>query len=149
MLPARNNSALCSEQQSRQSAPSGVEQDLVPDYACLSFLSRLSHKENTPTSFADALHSPHLIVLNIETLLGPTGFAPVDIDHLSVGAIKTYWIPGLCSTLDFGSNPAIVAISGVEKYVLGVHHAVKKFCEQSSNRVLAVRYEKADSGADN
>lgn len=55
--------------------------------------------------------------------------APVDIHRLSIGAIKPYWMPRSCLTLGPGSNPAVVATSGVEKYVVRAHPVVKKFCE--------------------
>ena len=77
--------------------------------------------------------------LDIETLLGPTNFVPVDRDILLVGMIKTHWKTFSYLALEFGSNPAVLATRGVEEYVLGVHCVVKIFCVQSSNTVPTVR----------
>lgn len=60
-----------------------------------------------------------MMFLDIDTLPGPTRIAPVDIDRLSVGAIKTHWIPCSCLALSFGSDAAIVTTSGVEEDVVG------------------------------
>lgn len=65
--------------------------------------------------------------LDIDTLLRPTRVSPIDIDCLSVGAIEAHWIPGSCLALDFGSNPAVVATSGVEDYFVIAHHVVTKY----------------------
>lgn len=79
-----------------------------------------------------------MVFFDIDTLPGPTRIAPVDIDRLSVGTIKAHWVPVPCSASDFGSDPAVVATSGVEEYVVGAHPVVKKLWEQSSSKAPTV-----------
>ena len=62
--------------------------------------------------------------IDVDRRLWLTRIVPVDVDCLSVGTLKTHWIPVACLALFFGSNPAVVTTSGVEDYVVGAHHAV-------------------------
>ena len=98
MLPAPNNSPLCSKGQSKQTLPSGVGCDLVPNSACLYILSRLLHTRETATVVTDALHSSSLMLLDMDALPRLIRIAPVDIDSLYEGdqnALDTSLIFGI------------------------------------------------------
>lgn len=60
-----------------------------------------------------------------------------------------HWIPFLYLELDFGSDAAIVATSGVEEEVVGTNvHVLKKCCSAACNSVPTAEYDKNEPSAD-